>query len=212
MSEEVARAVAAKSPTTVMIAGKECSPRPLGLRELSEVERDCLQRFKRECLKTYAENIDLLPEKDRDRLLEKKMDQIARWTTDDLPPKRGFISADVELTEELKKWVAKEFEPEEDATDDQYKLLTGLALDQSILSVEQYAELTGKTIRKVNLDYVSWWATSSFDGMITFIWKAFSNLGVTREQVLSDLGSSLGRMTELAKEIEHLSTPTVGNP
>ena len=44
MSEVMARAAGAGSPLTVEIGGKQCSVRPLTIRELTEVERDCVER------------------------------------------------------------------------------------------------------------------------------------------------------------------------
>ena len=75
MSEQMARALAATSPMTVMIGGKECTVRPLGIQELTEVERDCVQRFKRQYLETFSQNLDLLPENRRTELLEQKMEE-----------------------------------------------------------------------------------------------------------------------------------------
>jgi hypothetical protein len=61
MSEKMARALGANGAMLVTIAGKECSVRPLGIVELAEVERDCVARYRRTDLETYASYLDRLP-------------------------------------------------------------------------------------------------------------------------------------------------------
>ena len=94
----------------MLIAGKECTVRPLGIRELTEVERDCAERYKRQYLKTFADNLDLLPAEAKDRLLLEKMDVVARWDVDDLPPKFVHDPARVKMTDKLKSWVGERIE------------------------------------------------------------------------------------------------------
>jgi len=207
----MARAVAASSPLTVMIGGVQCSARPLSLRELTEVERDCLERYRRGYLKTFADNIDLVPEALREPMMQEKFEQAARWDVDDLPVKFAFDSSKVVLTNKLKAFIGKEFGLGKDTDDTRYKRMTSLALDQGALSEVKYEELTDKPIEKAKVSYVSWWITGAMDGMITFVWMAFKHHGVTRDQVSNAMAENPALLTEVANEIERLSAPKLGN-
>jgi len=210
-SDRMARAVAAGSSLTVEIGGVQCSVRPLSLRELTEVERDCVERFRRGYLKTFADNIDLVPAALREPMMQEKFEQAARWDVDDLPVKFAYDSSQIVLTNKLKAFVGKEFGIEEKSDDTKYQRTAASALDQGTLSEAQYEELSGKPIEKAKIPYVSWWITGAMDGMITFIWMAFKHAGVTREQVSDAMADNPALLTEVANEIERLSAPKLGN-
>ena len=209
--DRMARAVGAGGSLTVDIGGRQCSVRPLSLRELTEVERDCVERYRRGYLKTYADNIDLVPEALRKPMMQEKFEQAARWDVDDLPVKFAYDSSQVILTNKLKAFIGKEFGIEEKSDDAKYQRATASALDQGTLSEARYEELSGKPIKKAKVPYVSWWITGAMDGMITFIWMAFKHAGVTREQVANAMAENPALLTEVANEIERLSAPELGN-
>lgn len=209
--DRMARAVAASSPLTVMIAGIQCSARPLSLRELTEVERDCLERYRRGYIKTFTDNIDLVPEVLRESMIQEKFEDAARWDVDDLPVKFSFSSDQIVLTNKLKAFIGKEFNLGKDTDDTKYKRMAALALDQGMLSEAKYEELTDKPIVKSKVSYVSWWITGAMDGMITFVWMAFKHHGVTRNQVSDAMANNPELLTEVANEIERLSAPKLGN-
>ncbi len=210
--DDLARSVGAGGGLTVTIAGKECTVRPLGIREMNEVERDCLQRYRRQYLETYSANLDLFPEGDRNRLMEAKTEQAARWDVGSLPPKFAHDPGRIKITEGLKDWLAKNVDVKDGTSDLQLRRLAAVALDQELLSDAQYEELcvSGKPPR-MKVSYVNWWITGCFDGMITFIWTCFRHAGVTRDQVAEELGNNLGKMVEVSREIERLSAPQAGN-
>ncbi len=211
MSDAVARAVGAGSPTTVMIAGKQCTIRPLGIRELTMVERDCLQRFRRNYLETFAENADLLPRGGKG-LLERKMDEVARWDVDNLPPKHAYDAATVKVTNELRVWVAGEHDDvDKDASVEQIQQLTAASLDSEKLSVAECQRLAGAVPVCVKIPYASWWITGSIEGMISFVWMCFKRNGVTRDEVADELSERPALLVELSRELERLSAPAVGN-
>jgi hypothetical protein len=213
MSDEVARAVGA-GDGTIAIAGKECAIRPLGLRELCEVERECLRSFRKQYMETYADGLELLPGSDEDRKqqIAQKLDEVCRWDISDLPVKHAYLADSVTVTDKLKEWMRSNFNTITDETNDnQYKLLTAFSLDQGLLTADKYKELTDQEINKTQIDYVGWWSTATVDGMLTFIWKAFSRYGLTRKQIEDDLGANVTRMAELSRQIERLSVPAVGN-
>ena len=211
MSEKEARAVGASGYST-MIAGKECQVKPLGIRELTEVERDCLDRYKRHCLETYSTNLDLLPEQTRAGLLERKLEDVSRWDVDSLPMKFAHDPSRIQLSDELKQWLANHWGLESDECDDaRLRRLAVASLDQDALSAEDYKRMTGASTPKVKVPYIHWWITGCYDGMITLLWICFRHGGVTREQVSDAVGNDLAKLTELAQEIERLSSPQSGN-
>lgn len=213
MPEDVARALgAAGGMPTVTIAGKECRARPLGMRELTEVERDCLDRYRRQYLETYAANLDLLPEASRAGLMEKKLDEVGRWDIDNLPLKFAYDSAEITLSPELRQWVTEHWHLGDGLSDERMRRLTAASLDQEALSDADFRRMTGgDEPPKVKVPYVHWWITGSYDGMVTMIWTCFRRDGVTREQVMDSLGDNLTALTELSREIEKLSAPQAGN-
>lgn len=212
MPESESRALAAGGPLTVTIAGKECRARPLGMRELTEVERDCLDRYRRQYLETYAANIDLLPEASRGGLLEKKLDEVGRWDIDSLPPKFAYDPTDIILTPPLKQWIVEHWKLDGDQQDNRLQRLAAASLDQETLSDAEYRKFTDNAEPpKVKVPYVHWWITGSYDGMVTMIWTCFRRDGVTREQVMESLGGNMTVLNELSREIEKLSAPQAGN-
>ncbi len=215
MPEDMARAVGASGATTVTIAGKECTVRGLGIRELCEVERDCVERYRRSYLKTFADNADLLPGNDGRDLLREEMMKAAKWDVDDLPPKFAHDPDGLKITKRLRKWMEEECGLEESGTEEYRKLvyhrICATLLDQGILSGESYCEMTGKKPRRYRVGYVNWWMNGNKEGMLTVVWICFRHNGVTRDQVGEALQGKPAMLSELSREIEHLSAASVGN-
>ena len=213
MGEDVARAVAARGPLVVTIGGRECRPRPLGIRDLTEVERDCLSRYKRQVLETYASNLDLLPADRQSARLESKMEEISKWDIGNLPPKYAYDASTVVVTPALKQWVADNYSStERELTEKQCQCMVALALDQCVITEDEYQRLANSPRpRKSKVPYVNWWITGCYEGIISLVWHCFSNQGVTKDQVIDEVGSNLSKMMSVATEIERLSAPSVGN-
>lgn len=211
MSEAMARAVGAGSPLTVEIDGKQCTVRPLSIRELTEVERDCVERYRRSYLKTFADNLDLVPKNIRESMMREKFEEAARWDVDDLPRKEAFSSVKVKVTKGLRRFIKAEYTETTEPDDDKIQLLAAAALDSGMLSVEQYKSLTGEDAKPTKVPYVAWWITGSTEGKITFIWMTFRHNDVTREQVADAVSENIALFTEVAQEIERLSSPQLGN-
>ena len=210
MSDKVARAVNASSPMTVKFGKKECQVSALGIRELTEAERECLRTSKRAFLETYAQNLDLLP--NGQQILERKLEEVAKWDVDDLPKKKAYDPQRVKVTNELKTFISEYFDLDlETLNDIRVQRFTAALLDQEQISVDKYKELTKFVIHAQKIAYVNWWITGSYDGMITFIWLCFKKHGITREEVLDKISKSPAMLIELSREIESLSTPAVGN-
>lgn len=211
MSEEMARALGAKGATTVEIAGKQCTVRPLGIQELAEIERDCLERFKRSYLKTFADNKDLL--KDGEHILMDKMESSARWDVNDLPIKLAWDADKIIMTEALKKFVVEIFELDGELNDERIKLFTASALDQGLLDETRYRKLSGHKgkLPQMMIDYVNWWITGCYEGMITTAWTCFKTDGVTRKEVIDWMLQNKDKLSEVTREIERLSAPAAKN-
>lgn len=210
MAEQLARALGARSPMETTIAGKACVVRPLGIKELTEVERDCLERRRRSYLETFAQNSDLLPAGRGIALLEEKMIEAAKWDVEDLPSKYAHDPRRIKLTDEVKRFVGESFGVEA-ADDGKWCRLVATALDQGTLEESDYLKMTGCHAPKVKVPYVNWWITGSFEGMITFVWTCFRHNGVTRDEVTEALRGDMTLLVDLAREIESLSSPSAGN-
>ncbi len=231
MPEAMTRAHGAPGSLTINIAGKECQVRPLGVRELTAAERDCLERYRRSYIKTFVDNADLSPE--GPSIVVDKMEVAARWDIGDLPPKTAFSVDHVAATDPLKEFLRNNFglpplptkadkrkmKPKEysearaaaSLTDIRWNQLAANALDSGVMKPEQFKEMTGRMPIQGKIPYVNWWITGCFDGMITFCWTAFKSNGVTREEVEEALTDRPAMLVELSREIEKLSTPQAGN-
>lgn len=210
MSEQMARALGAKDPEAIKIAGKDCFLRPLGIRELIEVEKDCLKRYKRSYLQTFVDNLDLLPPDQRLKLVETKMEEVARWDVGNLPHKVAYHPELIFISEEIKQWMKDKLTIVE-SDEKKLKTMVAAVLDQGVMSEEDYKKMTGIEAPRVSIDYVNWWITGNKEGMITFIWICFSNQDVTREQVEKELSGDLRLLIDLSRSIERMSAPQAGN-
>jgi len=207
MSEDMARAVGSEGTTTVTIAGKQCTARPLSIKELGEVERICLESYRRSYIKTFVDSMDLLPE--GQRKVEEALERAARWDIGDLPPKQSCDHGTIQVTDLLRDWY--KVRNEEEPTDKRVQIMASSSLDDGSLSKEQYREMTNSMPMFVKIPYAWWWVTGCFEGIVTFVWVCFKHNGVTKEQVVEAMQSNQSLLAELAREIEHLTAPSVGN-
>jgi hypothetical protein len=210
MSEEMARALGAGDGTVFTIGGRQCVVRPLSIKELSEVERDCVTRFKRDYLETIRDSIDLFPKEERASYLDRKLDQVAKWDADDLPTKKSYDTSRVKMTDALKAKIADLLGIKE-STDERYQRLAAVALDQGMLGEEEYFQLTGEKAPWRKVDYTNWWTSSCYDGMVAFVWTCFRHYGVTREQVTEATRGNLSLLSEMVNAVSTLSRSNLGN-
>jgi len=215
MSEEMSRALGANGAMTVTIAGKACSVRALGLKELLEVERDCLTRARRNYLETFSKNLDLLTPEQAGDLMAKKLEEVARWDVSDLPHKTAYDGNRVFVNQEIKDLARDRLGLETDKSskfsERQWKRVVSAMLDQGVINPEEYQRITGKVAPSVKIPYVNWWITGCYDGMVSFVWTCFRHNGVTRDEVVDAFQGNLGMLIELAHEIERLSSPDPKN-
>lgn len=219
MSEDIARIVASEGAETVQIGGKTCTTRALSLRELGEIERECLNLYRRSYLESYSQNGDLLPVNLKEKLMIEKFEESARWDVSDLPLKEVYDPARLVVNDSLIEHLAVIFDftsgqfdkLDEKTKKKQYQRLTATALEQGELSEDDYTRMTKNKPRKAKAGYVQWWITATYEGMLTMVWAAFKHNGVTKDEVSATLGKDLTMLVNLSREIEKLSAPSSGN-
>lgn len=219
MSEEVARLVGSEGVDTLEIDGKEYAPKPLDLASLGTVERECLKYFKRHFLETYSDNMDLLPENQRESLMMAKMDEIAKWDCRDLPVQLIVDPMSIVISDKLAAWIEAFFnlkliESKDNDTKAQRNLqirrMACGAIDQKSLTAEKYRELTGADADYVQVGYVQWWITGNFTGMLALVYQGFKHHNLSREAVAAALMKNPGVLMYLSRSVEDLSSPKVG--
>ena len=216
MSEDVARAVGAEGPTSITIKGKECHPRPLTIKELTELERVCLREWKKEYLRTFSDNVDLLPAGEGQKLLREKMEEVAKYDVSDLPPKHAFDPRALKINDKLIVWLKDHLDFDDEGMDGALRnravrIMTATALESDMMSEQDYQKMVGVKPKKVQVGYANWWITATFEGMLSMIGLCFRDQGVTKEEVFEAIGNNPTAMATLARDIEKLSAPKVGN-
>lgn len=213
MSEDMARALGTTDLEPIKIGDKECVPRPLSVTELMECERRCLKSFKREFLETWNENLDMIPEDQRLSMIARKIDEVGKWDASDLPHKYANNPSRIKLTDELRARVRDmlDITGDEDVSDFRMQRLAAALLDGGLLPTAVYKELTGTNPPQFKVDYVNWWITGSYEGMLTFVWVNVRHLGLTRDQVAEATRGNARLLIEVSRDIERLSAPKLGN-
>ena len=86
---DLARATGA--PGSIVICGKTYFISPLTLKDWGQIERECLETYRREYIQTYAKNLDLFPEAQRQPLLREALETAAKFGLGDLPKKETQV-------------------------------------------------------------------------------------------------------------------------
>lgn len=210
MAEDVARAVGSASSDALTIADKEAHLKPLTLATIGTIERECLTSYRRARMEAYRELVEFLPEEDRAQALRDKVEELSQLTLEDLPEKKAYSASDVILSDELKKWLSDRMDIEK-FSDKQLQRIVASLLDQEDLKPEDYKSMTGKQIRAVKIGYASWWITADMEGMVSMVYWSIEGSGITREEVKAHLGSDISTLMNLAREIESITAPSLGN-
>lgn len=217
MSEDVARAVGSGNGV-VTINGKPCKLRPLTLKELGEVERQCLIDYQDSYVETFARTASkfFTPE-ERKQLIMEKAEEAARWDISNLPLKFAHAPASVKYTPELQKSLSEKYGEIIDIfKDNPQKLevvvqrLAATELDAGALSYGEYERLTGTKPVNQKIGYANWWFTATSAGRIATMVACFDGQ-VTREEILAELSKDPGKIVEACREIEEMTRPAVGN-
>lgn len=215
MSEDVARAIGAGSDpdTPFIINGKPVKIRPLSVKELAEIERDCVKIYRRKYLEAIKDAMDFLPNGEEE--LRKAVMDSAKWEADHLPKKFVYDVGEIKITQALKDWLVSTMGVEEELLEKDLlaKRLLATALDQETLTSEEFQKMTGKAPRRLSTGYVNWWCTGDPDGMVSMLYHCAraSNPDLTKDDILKEIGKDSAKLTSLSREIEALSSPSLGN-
>lgn len=209
MGEAEARAVGAGN--YIEVEGEQFQLAPLSMKTLMEVQREAVRSFKEEAIKTYSlavENGMMSAEKGL-----AKLDEIVKWTIDDLPRKKVHDCSTMPVTREVRRLVRSEF-PDLDlkgAKEVRYRVLVTQLLDGERIKPEQVqkAASMAKPPQVVESTYDTWWITGCYEGQVTFLWASVSqNHPLTREEVAA---WPLVAIMEGARRVEAMTTPDLGN-
>jgi hypothetical protein len=213
MADDTARALGAASGAEITIKGKAYKIRPLSARELSELERIAVRRFKRRYLETFAENLDLMPEGTGDAFMRSRMEECAKWDVNDLPEKYVYDCSRVPITNKVKKWIRDEMlvPDSSELTDTSIRSLVSNSLDNESLTQDKCKELTGVRPRKLRTGYVNWWVTAEVDGMVEMILLCIDDKDITKDDLFDAFAENQSGIIDAAREIETVSVPAAGN-
>jgi len=209
MADKEARALGAGAKIRID-KDTEFTLSPVKLRQLAELQRAAVDFYKAEYLRTYAKNIHLFPKEKQEALLEKKVEEAARWDIKDLPPKKSYSASNIKVTEGLKSRLREIYPGDEKLTDDQFKNLLVAALDSNQIDSGEVKELTGKKPLQNPVSYDMWWITGSYEGMISFV---FESVRIQHPRVKkSDIENwPIAKQVEAAQIIENITQPDEGN-
>lgn len=207
--DDVARALGAGGDE-VTIAGKKAQIRPLSVRELTEIERECVRNYRREYLKRLKDTVEFIGED----AFQKAVYDSATWDVHNLPRKTVYDPRLDQLTPGVIQWLVDHADSTREGIESNpVKALRALAtvLDNEALSADEFARLAGSPCRKISTGYANWWVTGSFDGMVELAFYALRDSGITREDLLEEFSKRQDQLWQVAREAEHLSTPAMGN-
>lgn len=192
---------------TIEIDGKEYKLRPIVAQHLCDLEVEALRHYKRQYLETFSENADLIP--NGSALIEKKIEEVARWDLSDLPQKDAYDVSRIPINDQIKKWVTDNNDELPD-TDNGIKAIIVNALDTGKLSPKDVRKLSGRTPIQGRVRYDQWWVTASMNGQISFIVSSvkYEHPEVTKKQVAQ---WPFGKIAEAARKVESITTASMGN-
>jgi hypothetical protein len=212
MSEEVARMVGAEGTGGVMIDGKRCTARPLTVKELTEVGRECLRQYRKQLLQTRWDSLEVYPEAIREAKYEKIVEEVSKWDVTNLPLKAAYDPSQINITPALLDWLKTNHGDANQKDEKLVKHIVATALDNGLLDPDAYAKLTGNKPIQYKIGYAHWWVTAAIEGQVEMLYAAFKHNDITRDQLMRAITENPELGIELSREIEHLSAPKLGNP
>lgn len=206
MGDDLSRVVGAGQ--TLTINGKDYKLKPICMRLLMEIQQECVRDYKREYLRTFTDNADILGDQGLAMLSSQTM-EVAGWTIDNLPQKWGYDTSPLPVTKQLRGRVAEEM-GQDPKDDKRIRAFVSAMLEMGTITSEEVAKLAGKSPRKVRVPYDAWWSTGTYTGMSWLVWSSISqsDQSVTREEVLN---WPIASLIEAARIVESLTSPAVGN-
>lgn len=216
--DDTARAIGASGGSTIKIAGKDCRPKPLTLKELGELERRALRAYRRDYVQAVMDVAEYLQEPNRSEVINKRVQEAANIVLKELPPHFICDPSSIECTQPLKDWIKQNFNiaaPDEKGAPEDvhsgYQKAAALAINQGALTETEYTQIVGKPVVRTRVAYPNWWIASTPDGQLAMIHQSFRDYNVTESQVAEALGVDRGKIFELYSEVEEITAPDVGN-
>jgi len=205
MSDREERALGAGD--TIEVKGKEFHLKPVVAQSLADLERAALKEHKRNYIETFTDNADLLGE-DSSKIIADKLEQVARWTTDDLPQRTAYDCSQVPVNDKLKKWIVEQYGDKPD-TDNGCRAVVSTALDNEEITPDKVKGMTGKRPQQGRVRFDQWWVTASITGMISIIKSSLSDYSKEeREQVTQ---WPFLKIAEAARIVERITSADLGN-
>ena len=213
----------------MQINGEEYTLSPISYAQLGQLQQEALEWYKRQHLKTYADNADLLP--DGQAMLRQELKKAAQWDIDHLPYKAEYDCSRVPIDGELDKFLMEYFDgllEQEPSSingeeinpaalelfrrqqESRKRVLLESCLTKGILDPKKVKQWTGHTPRTVKVQYDAWWLSGTTQGMVAAIHASLSKAHpkLTREEI-SQWGAA--DLAEGVSNIMSLTAPTVGN-
>src|SRR5690554_3468201 len=107
MSDALARVTGAG--VSLNVNGKEYQLRPVGLRQLQELQKEALRYYKRQYLQTFADAAALMGNGTSEKLLAEKIEECARWDVCDLPEQNAYDAEQVPINEQVLSWLRERY-------------------------------------------------------------------------------------------------------
>jgi hypothetical protein len=198
----------------IEVSGKRYKIAPLTLRSLQAIQQEALRYFKREYLKTLADNLELsgLSSEQRNQLMLKKIEEVGRWNISQLPRVTAYGASHVPVTPELIEHLQLRFgqDPSIQHSEQACRNLLVSQLDSGEITAEKVIELCHVAPVRALIPYDMWWITGTLAGAIRLCWEslAMANPSVTLEEVER---WPLQHLFDTARKIEQLTQPSPGN-
>lgn len=193
------------------VEGNKYTLRPIVVKQLCDLEREALEYYKRQYLKTYFDNLDFIePESKRNELMEKKLEEAAQWDVSSLPQKEVFDASRIPVNDKVKEWVKKTFDitPSDDII---YSAALSLALDTEKIKPAELQEMTGIAPRKGLVRYDQWWVTASTEGMTRFVYASLRNEQDNKLTYKDICEWPYLKLAEASRIVEKITVAQMGN-
>ena len=194
---------------SIEVNSKRYKLRPVVAQHLCDLEREALRYYKRQYLQTFVQNADLMGNGDVSALMERKMEEVARWDLGDLPQRDAYDASRCPVTDVAMKWATEKLGEKPDS-DIALKAMLNTALDNGELTPVQVKEMTGAVPLHGKVRYDQWWITASVEGMISLITSSiqYDHPEVTREIIAQ---WSFGKLAEAAHMVTSVTVPNLKN-
>lgn len=207
MGDREARAVGAGMKFTVNRKDYRLSPVSIGL--LDEVQREAFRSYKRTYLQTYLDIQDSLPPS----LIEKKIEEVAKWDMKCLPNQKAYSCKEVPINETVDAKLAALYGEaiyDKTAEESTKRTILTTALDEGKITPQEVAQWTGVRPREGVIPYDLWWVTATHEGQIVFVWASLQrhHPGISRVEIG---GWNTLELIQAANMVQELTQPDVGN-